>query len=77
MLETFYNTLGFTGALLSAFLLFIFFIFWMAGLAGICGRREPSSRKTIRIIVAVLVPPYPFFWMIWTMIQQKIAISRQ
>lgn len=77
MLETFYNTLGFTGALLVSFLFFIFCIFWMAGLAGISGKRESNKRKTLRLIIAVLIPPYPFFWMIWEMIAQKIQISRK
>lgn len=77
MLETFYNTLGFAGALLVSFLFFVFCIFWMAGLAGISGIRESNKRKTLRLIVAVLIPPYPFFWMIWEMIAQKIQISRK
>jgi len=77
MLETFYNTFGFIGALTVSFVLFLFFIFWLAGLAGISLKKESNRKKTIRLIIAILVPPYPFFWMIWDMTTQKIAISRK
>jgi len=75
MLETFYNNFGFTGALITAFLLFLCFIFWIAGLAGICMKNEDNRKKAFRIIVAVLIPPYPFCWMIWDMISQKKALK--
>jgi hypothetical protein len=71
MLETFYNNFGFAGALAIAFFLFIAFIFWAAGLAGICQFDESNRKKTIRLIIAILIPPYPFFWMIFDMILQK------
>src|SRR5690625_4421405 len=71
MLETFYNTFGFIGSLAVAYLAFFFFLFWIAGLSGICRMRDSERAKQIRIVIAVLVPPYPFFWMIREMISQK------
>lgn len=77
MLETIYNSFGFAGALTTAFLLFIFIIFWVAGLAGISMKSEDDWRKTVRLTIAVLIPLYPFFWMIWDMIVQKIDIEEE
>ena len=76
MLETVYNNLGFTGSLLAAFMLFLFIIFWIAGLAGIMQKEGRPSVKRIRMLFAILLPVYPFFWMIWEMIIQKIDIGR-
>jgi hypothetical protein len=76
MLETFYNNFGFTGALLLSFSLFICFIFWMAGLAGISMKQESNKKKTIRLVIAVLLPIYPFFWMILDMITQKKDLGK-
>ncbi|MEX1062046.1 MAG: hypothetical protein WEC12_00470 [Balneolaceae bacterium] len=77
MLETFYNNFGFAGALISSFVLFIFFIFWIAGLAGICLKNESELKKILRMTIAVLVPLYPFIWMIWEMIVQKRDVQRE
>jgi len=71
MIESFYNAFGFIGALAISFILFIFFIFWIAGLAGICLKKEDNNKKTFRIVVAVLIPLYPFLWMIYDMIIQR------
>lgn len=76
MLETFYNTFGFVGAFLISFLLFLFTIFWLGGIAGISQKRGSSTRRRIQLVVAVLIPPYPLFWMIWDMIQQRIHLNR-
>ena len=59
MLETFYHTFGFFGALFVAFLGFAVFIFWVAGIAGIAYLPESRS-KTIQLVVSALFPPYPF-----------------
>jgi len=76
MLETFYNNFGFTGALILAFSLFICFIFWVAGLAGLSKKQESNKTKTIRLTIAVLLPVYPFLWMIWDMIKQKKDLKK-
>jgi hypothetical protein len=31
----------------------------------------------IRTCFAVAIPLYPFFWMIWEMISQKISLGKQ
>lgn len=73
MLQSFYENLGFFGALATAFFLFIFFIFWMAGLAGIALPYDGGRKKghTWQIILAVLFPPYPVIWLIMDMYLQK------
>ncbi|MEX0894713.1 MAG: hypothetical protein WDZ36_03050 [Balneolaceae bacterium] len=77
MLQTFYNNFGFAGALLLAFGIFIFFIFWMAGLAGIWLQKEKEENlKIIKLITAVFIPLYPFFWMILDMYKQMKMMNR-
>ncbi|MEX2602341.1 MAG: hypothetical protein WD355_11865 [Balneolaceae bacterium] len=72
MLQTFYNNFGFNGSLLIAFGLFIFFIFWIAGLAGLHLQEESSpKRKNLKMAVALLIPLYPFFWLITDMFIQR------
>jgi hypothetical protein len=76
MLETLHNYFGFTGSLLVAFISFIFLIFWIAGVAGICSKKRPAGRQAVYFTLAILVPPYPVFWLITDMIQQSKELKR-
>lgn len=72
MLKSFYDLLGFFGALLLSLGLFIFFIFWIAGLAGITlpvDGGKPKYNKW-QVVIAVLIPIYPVYWLIKDIIVQ-------
>ncbi|MBN2731596.1 MAG: hypothetical protein JXR26_04110 [Balneolaceae bacterium] len=70
MLETFYNTFGFFGAILVAFLSFAIFIFWVAGIAGIVYLPE-SKDKNKKLLFCVIFPPYPFFWIFYDINRER------
>lgn len=70
MLQTFYNNFGLIGSLAIAFAGFLFTIFWVSGIAGICDS-ETNRYKTVKIVLAVVFPPYPFMWIIHDMYQQS------
>ena len=76
MLETYYNTFGFFGAILVAFLSFTFFIFWIAGLAGIADMPDGHNRRT-KLIVGVIFPPYPFFWMFYDIYRERTMMKEE
>lgn len=78
MLQSFYNNLGFFGALAVSFLLFVFFIFWIAGIAGITLPYDGGKKKgsTWQVVCAVLIPVYPVLWLINDMIQQHREMSK-
>lgn len=76
MLETVYNNFGFVGSLVISLAIFFFFIFWMAGVAGICQEHEGKKTILIRLLIAILVPIYPVFWLISEMILQKRQLKR-
>ncbi len=76
MLESFYNSFGFIGALLISFLLFIFIIFWIAGLAGLTLTKKHRQAKSLQLIIAVLFPPYPLVWLVTDIIRQRREMSR-
>ena len=70
MLETFFNTFGFFGAILIAFIGFAIFIFWVAGIAGIVYLPE-SKDKNKKILLCLFFPPYPFFWMFYDINRER------
>ncbi|MDR8394266.1 hypothetical protein NC796_24170 [Aliifodinibius sp. S!AR15-10] len=70
MLQTFYNNFGFLGSLAIAFGGFMFTIFWISGIAGICNMEE-SRFKNLKMVLSVLFPPYPFFWILFDMYHQS------
>ncbi|MFH5832414.1 hypothetical protein ACG2F4_08370 [Halalkalibaculum sp. DA3122] len=70
MLQTFYNNFGFLGSLGIAFGGFLFIIFWVSGIAGICDS-ETTRFKTAKMILSVVFPPYPFFWILFDMYAQR------
>ena len=76
MLETLYNTFGFAGSLIVAFLIFMFFVFWMAGVAGICSKDRGYPRQLIFLALAIFIPIYPVLWLIDDMIKQKKQLKR-
>ena len=73
MLQTFYNNLGFFGALILSFILFVLFILWIAGLAGITlpvDGGKPRGSKS-QIIAAIIIPLYPICWVFYEMYHQR------
>ncbi|MDX1618718.1 MAG: hypothetical protein R3224_08025 [Balneolaceae bacterium] len=76
MLQTFYNNFGFVGSLAIAFGGFMFVVFWMSGIAGIC-YEENGRYKTARIILSALFPPYPFFWVLYDMYEQRKRMKEE
>lgn len=76
MLETVYNNFGFVGSLVVSLGIFFFFIFWMAGVAGICKEHEGKKNVLIRLLLAIIIPVYPVFWLISEMISQKKQLKR-
>lgn len=76
MLETFYNSFGFAGSILLAFVGFILFILWVAGIAGITHSAKESKKNTM-LIISILFPPYPFFWMLYDMYCQKKLVEEK
>ena len=77
MLQTFYNNFGFVGALAIAFFIFLFFIFWIAGIAGLCMKTDtPAPRHTAITVLAVLIPPIPFIWMVLEIYTQQKMLRK-
>jgi hypothetical protein len=79
MLKTFYTEIGFFGALLLALGLFVLFILWVAGIAGITlpvDGGKPRGSK-IEIVIAILVPVYPVFWLFYEMYHQRKFIKKE
>ncbi|MDR9416693.1 MAG: hypothetical protein RI564_10440 [Gracilimonas sp.] len=79
MLQSFYDNLGFFGALSTALLLFFFFIFWIAGIAGITLPYDGGRKKgnNWQILLAVLFPPYPIVWLIYDMYLQHRYMTEE
>ncbi|WP_069131452.1 hypothetical protein [Rhodohalobacter halophilus] len=76
MLETLYNTFGFVGSIIVAFISFLFFVFWMAGVAGICSVKRPAHRQIIFFSLAVFVPVYPVLWLIADINKQRKQLKK-
>jgi amino acid permease len=79
MLKTFYESIGFLGALLLALGLFVFFIIWVAGIAGITlpvDGGKPRGSKT-QIAIAIFVPIYPIIWLFYEMYHQRKFIKKE
>ncbi|MBO6793381.1 MAG: hypothetical protein JJ895_05690 [Balneolaceae bacterium] len=78
MLRTFYEILGFFGALILSLTIFILFIFWIAGLAGITLPVDGGKPKFNRwqVAIAVLIPIYPIYWLIRDIIEQHIFMKK-
>lgn len=73
MLQSFYNNLGFFGALILSFVLFVLFILWLAGIAGITlpvDGGKPRGSK-LQLITALLIPLYPICWIFYEMYHQR------
>ena len=75
MLQFFYDEFGFFGSILLALFLFISFIFWFSGLAGIAGQKGSNAMKNIKILAAVLFPPFAIGWLIYDMRRQHNIIK--
>ncbi len=69
MIESLYTGVGFFLALIILFVGFGVFVFWIAGLAGISELPE-SKNRTIKLIIGILFPPYPFCWLIYDIYRQ-------
>lgn len=69
MIESFYNTFGFLGALSISVASFLLFLFWVSGVAGIA--IMPDDRyKNWKLLAAVIIPLYPVIWLCIDMFQQ-------
>lgn len=75
MLQLIYDTFGFWGSILVALTLFLSFIFWFSGLAGIAGQPGSNRNKNIKLILAVLFPPFSIGWLIYDMRRQHKIIK--
>ncbi|WP_138429648.1 hypothetical protein [Fodinibius saliphilus] len=75
MLQTFYNNFGFLGSIGIAMFIFLCFIFWMAGIAGI-SQHPPSRKKTTKLVISVLFPPYPIIWVFIDMYRQRKLMKK-
>lgn len=78
MLKTFYNEIGFLGALVLALGLFVLFILWVAGIAGITlpvDGGKPRGSKT-EIAIAVFFPIYPVLWLFYEMYHQREFLKK-
>lgn len=78
MLKSFFELFGFLGALLFSLTLFLLFILWLAGLAGITlpvDGGKPKFNK-LQVLVAVLLPIYPIYWLIRDILEQHFFIKK-
>lgn len=78
MLKTFYESIGFFGALALALGLFFFFILWIAGVAGITlpvDGGKPRGSK-IEVAIAILIPLYPVCWIFYEMYHQREFLKK-
>lgn len=69
MIEVLYSSVGFFLSLAIMFIGFGVFVFWIAGLAGLASLPE-SKNRTTKLIIAILFPPYPFFWLLYDIYRQ-------
>lgn len=76
MLETFYHTFGFFGAILVAFLCFALFILWVAGIAGIVYQPETKS-KNIKLVLSIFFPPFPIFWLFYDINEERQRLKEE
>lgn len=78
MLKSFYELFGFMGALLLSLAIFLLFIFWAAGLAGITLPVDGGKPKYNRweVILAILIPVYPIYWILKDIIMQYIFMRK-
>lgn len=69
MIESLYSSVGFFLSLVIIYAGFGVFVFWIAGLAGIAELPESKDRTT-KLIIGILFPPYPFFWLLFDIYHQ-------
>lgn len=74
MLQTFYHTFGFLGAIGVVIFGFTFIIFWFAGIAGIMDNDEATSWW--KLTLAIFVPPFSITWLITDMVQSYRYMNR-
>ena len=79
MLKSFFELFGFLGASILSLALFLLFILWLAGLAGITipvDGGKPKSTK-LQVLVAILVPIYPIYWLIRDILEQYFFMKKK
>lgn len=76
MLQIFYDEFGFFGSILMSLVLFLAFIFWFSGLAGIANLDDNVRKKNIKMIAAVVFPPFPIGWLIIDIYRQHKVIKQ-
>lgn len=75
MLQLLYDEFGFFGSILLALVIFIGFIFWFSGMAGIAGQSKTNTTRNLRILLAVVFPPFSIGWLIYDMRRQHKIIK--
>lgn len=75
MLKWSYLHFGYFGTLFLALFVFLLFIAYMAGIAGISILPDDSRSKNIKLIIGVIIPPYPVLWLIMDIYRQHKALK--
>lgn len=75
MIQWFYTELGFAGTILIALFIFVLFILWLAGIAGISGLPASNRTRTSKLIMGVVLPPFPIFWILMDIRRQHLIIK--
>jgi len=76
MLENLFQTFGILGSLAVALLIFLLIVFWIAGIAGIISNSKQDGYIG-KLILCILVPPFPVIWLITDMTRQYRAMNQE
>lgn len=75
MMQWFYTELGFAGSILFALFVFVCFVLWLAGIAGISGGDNARRHRNVKLLLGVLVPPFPILWILWDIRRHRRIIK--
>ncbi len=75
MLKWSYLHFGFFGTVFLALFMFLLFIMYLAGIAGISILPDGDRTKNIKLILSVLIPPFPVIWLFIDVYRQHKAIK--
>gem|GEM_PF-606405 len=77
MIRSLYLDFGFFTTLIICLGIVVFFIIWLAGIAGLLA--NPDTKKEVgwvKIICCILIPVYPFLWLIFDTFKEYITIRK-
>ena len=74
MLKWLFAHFGLVGTVLIVLTGFIVFIFWVSGIAGIVNLSKADKRRHTLMALSILIPPFPFFWMVRDIVTQYRAL---